>query len=78
MNKHIPDRRRKPVKATIHYNVKLEDVPASKALHVISLAGFSQSRNLDAWLFDIGYGIGYVYDDPNAGRVIAYREEDKI
>jgi len=74
----IPDRRRKPIKATIYYNVTLEDVPASKALHVISLSVFTKSRNLDAWLFDIGYSVGYVYDDPNAGRVIAYREEDKI
>ncbi len=78
MTKPITDRRRKPVKATIHYNVNLEDVPASKVMHVITLAGFAQSRNLDAWLFDIGYSVGYVYDDPNAGRVIAYREEDKI
>jgi hypothetical protein len=77
MSNAIPDRRRKPIKATI-YNVTLEDVPASKALHVISLGAFSKSRNLDDWLFDIGYSIGYVYDDPNAGRVIAYREEDKI
>lgn len=54
MTKPIPDRRVPPIKATIHYNVKLEDVPASKALHVITLTTFARSRNLEAWLFDIG------------------------
>ena len=59
--------------AIIHQNVV---PPASAILHTVTMEGMNRFE-IAPWLFKHGYHTGYIWDSP-VGRVLSFREEDKV